>query len=397
MQTYTTEKQRRRAGSGLVVLMVVVLAVSLGSAGMLYMSKQQIYSARVSQDAMRAQIIAEAGANAAYNVLKANFAGRNNAALFPAMSYDGGTYDATVTPINTNKAAITCVGTYRQSTATVKLDVQNFATVTNAGALPRTSPWAYSILCNGYIRHNGSGTTRGSVHVNNYLTANGSISWGLPAEPIYVSCSGANGFQANGSAVIYGTVQAAVIDINGSQQITTKILSAAPTVTFPTPENGGIDFTQYYQIALSNGQVYSSQSLNGTVIWGTIPGGVRWINGNFTQNGSLTYSGCIIATGYVTFNGSVIQTQVGALPAVVSRDSYVTVNGSHTIHGLVYARGDVTWNGAGSIEGSILVGGNMTFNGSYGNIGYEFCQPGSPGGGGGSATNDNVGVTAWQK
>lgn len=387
--------QEGSRGSALITLMIIILLVSIAGASMVGFAKQQVYAVAKVRDYLKAQAYAEAGANEAYNTLKTNFALRSDPGNFPPRTFGDGNYAVSVQSVSSDLAAIVSTGMVGSVKSVVKMDVKNYVPATGGSSPPpRTNPWGHTILCNGYITHNGAGTCYGSVHANNYITCNGTIAWGSAGSNIYVSAhSSSKGFRANGSATIMGTVQAPVITVNGTKNITTEIVSDPGTVAFPTP-----DLTAYYNIAAANGQVFSSQSLNGSVNWGAIPGGVKWINGTFTQNGALTYSGCIIATGNITFNGSVNQTRVGDLPAIVSRDGTVKVNGSHTVKGLVFSKGDLTWNGSGTIDGAILVGGNMTFNGSYGLLAYTYSEPGDAGGGGGGGSgSDLVGVTAWQK
>ena len=282
----------------------------------------------------------------------------------------------------------------------VKLDVVNRATGGGGGgggSTPPTSPWGYSVLANGYIVLNGQGTAFAYCHANSYITCNGNLEWGNGTSNVVVSSANSSqGFLANGQITVHGTVRAPKITINGNINIDHQIVTNVATVTFPTP-----DLTSYYNIALANGQVNSSAlTLNGNTSWGAIAGGVKWVNGAFTANGSLSYSGCIIATGNMTFNGVTTQTRVGDLPAAVSRDGTVVMNGSHTVEGLVFSKGDLTWNGQGSIAGSVLCGGNLTFNGSYGIVSYKYSEPGTAaggGGGGGSGGADKVGISAWQK
>lgn len=387
-----------RRGAALVTLMVVILIVSISGAAMVGFAKQQAASITRVRDYLKAQAYAEAGVNAAYNVIKTNFADASDPSKFPAVSFGDGGYDVTVTVVGDDQASIVAVGQCGGATITVKADVKNMNPVqqnpSGPPVLPPDCPWGYSVLVNGYITHNGAGTVFGKVHVNNYLTQNGSIEWGSDADPVVVSCSGSRGFRGNGCVSIHGTIMAPKIRINGSQHVHQKLVQDVATVPFPM-----LDLTPYYQIALANGQVFNSQSVNGCVNWGLIPGGVRWVDGTFRQNGTLTYQGCIIATCNITLNGSVTQTKYQQLPAIISRDGYVKVNGAHQIHGLVYAKGNCTWKGAGHIYGSILVGGNLTFNGSYGNIYYDFSEP-SPdpiGSGGGSSASDHCVITAWQQ
>ena len=375
-----------RNGSGLLAVMATILIVTMGGAGLLYLAQQQTHAVKMAQHSMRAQIIAESGANAAYSAIKHNFAGRTA----PHVAFDGGVYDVTVTTqADAKTAQIKCVGTYEKSQATVILDVKNFAEVVEGGIVPRTSPWAHGVFCNGYIEFKGASRLEGSVHVNNYLRTNGALEWGTEAEDCDVTCCGVDGYHGNGNVTIHGQVTAPDIVVKGQNHIREEEKTTPDQVVFP--EN--LDLSAYYQIAQQNGQVYSSQNPKG-------PGGVRWINGDLTQNGTLRYTGCVIATGNIEFKGAVHQTQYEDYPAVVSRDGFLKVNGAHEFTGLIYARGNVTWNGAGDFVGSILCGGNMTFNGASGIIAYQYCEPAAIRGSEssyGSVTNDLVRITAWQR
>lgn len=404
--------KRGREGTALITALIVGVVLVAAGAGVICLAGQESYIVGRIRDQIKAQAIAEAGANEAYSILRENFAKRFDPNAFPAREFDGGTYQASVKTYEDDptKATITVVASYGSASVTVKCDVKDFAAAeggeggggSGSEPPPRSSPWAHTVLCNGYITHNGSGECYGSVHANNYITVNGSMNWGADDKEIVVSaCSASKGFKANGSCSIHGTVMAPKIQVNGSKHIHQEVVGPVDVVAFP---DLGPQLAELYQIALANGQVYNGNlSINGTENWGSVPGGVRWINGTFTQNGSLTYSGAIIATGNIRFNGSVNHTKQGNLPAMVSRDGSITVNGSHTVQGLVYAKTDVTWNGAGSISGAILCGGNMTFNGSYGLLEYSYCMPGtddgsgSGGGGSGSGVKPEVAITCWHR
>lgn len=385
---------RRREGAALVTMMIILLLVAMAGAVLVAFATQQKISVQRSRDMIKAQAYAEAGLHRAYHILKTNFDNASNASLFPPADFDDGRYTLTVTVVNDVQASIESVGECGSARMTVKADVINLPQVDpGTGLPPPTSPWAYAVLVNGYIQHNGAGTVIGAVHVNNYLDCNGSLVWGTTNELCNVSAvSPSKGFQVSGNATVYGTVKAPRIRVTGQENIQNKVVGPVDPIPFPT-----LDLTPYYQIAVANGQVFNSLNLNGTVNWGRIPGGVRWINGNLIQNGSLNFEGCVIATGYIRFNGAVTQRRVGQLPAIVSRDSYIRVNGHHEIEGLVYAKSDVTWNGSGYIRGAVLVGGNMTFNGAYGNLYYAYCEPSPNAGSTPPSQRDYVIISAWQK
>lgn len=387
MNTLTQHNIRNQSGSALIAVMGVVLLMALIAAGMVALGRQQVFTAERMRDYVKAQMIAEAGVNDAYNLMKTNFAARLDDANFPLKAFDGGTYDATVTPVGTNKANIAAVGVYRSATCYSKANIENIPLITTNGLPPPTSPWAYGVFCNGYLSFNGSSTFRGSAHINNYFQGNGSVNWGSATNPIYFECSGANGFSINGASTIIGTIRAPDINVHGT--VSSAIEGPVPTIAMPI-----IDLTPYYQTALANGQVFNSSTINNAQNWGTIPGGVRWYNGNLTVNGggSITYKGCVIATGNMTLRGSTTQTQIANLPAFISRDGSITMNGAHTINGLVYAGGNMTFNGSGSVAGALMAGGNMIFNGAASLVvNYVYSNPS----GAQAGSQDHVIITAW--
>lgn len=383
MKTMQIE-MRRRQGSALLTVLLLVLLVPLVGGAIIRLAQQQSFTVHRQADMMRAKLIAEAGANFAYQQVAQNFPTRTNASAFPSTSYAGGTYDVTVQPLGTRAAVIISTGQFNSAITRVIMDIYNDGEL--SGVLPPTSPWAHSVFVNGTITLNGSGNVLGSVRCNSTVRQNGSIEWGLATNTCNVWSVGE--FRANGVATIYGTVNAPIIDASG--YITQRNVGPVATVPFPT-----VDLTPYYNIAVANGQVFSGGTYNSDVALGNIPGGICWYNGNVTFKKSCSFRGCVIATGGVLFNGSLTQRKYGNYPAIVSRDSEIQVNGSHTIEGLLYCKGDMRLNGSGQIDGSIVVGGNMEFNGSYGVVSYVKCEPGT--GGSTNDANDNVYVSAWQE
>jgi len=375
--------------------MIVILLVSIAGAAMVGLAKQQAYSVSKVKDYLTAQSYAEAGASEAYSLLKTDFAARNDPTKFPARTFGDGSYDADVQPVGDNMAVITCVGTRGTATAEVKLDIVNNAVATGgAGGTPPTSPWAYGVFVNGVLDHNGTGTQTGNTHVNGNLISSGGggLEWGEAGHPVTVSVCGPEGSSFAGGGVIYGTLKTVTLPKKTPEECTV-ILGPVPTIPLP---DISAKLTEYYNIALANGQVFNTAPEN---IVGSVSGGVRWYNcaGGISPK-NVNYAGAVICTGPITFQGGFSNTRVGDLPAVVSRDGSLTCKGAHDVNGLVYAKGDILWNGAGSIVGALISGGNVRFNGAYGNLAYAYSEPGNAGGGGtsGSAAN-KVGVSAWQK
>ncbi|MBP7828882.1 MAG: hypothetical protein KA248_03075 [Kiritimatiellae bacterium] len=384
--TYRTEAGKQ--GAALVTMMIVLLLVCLASAALVAFATQQSHAAGRIRDYMKAQAYAEAGINEAYNTIKTNFSLASNAGLFPATDFEDGGYDVTVTTVGDDQASLVSVGTCGDATITVKADVKNFGRGT-AGSEPQpTDPYAYTWLVNGEMRMNGTSEFVGYLHANNNIDVNGTSDWGTPTGEVYASASVDVRF--SGPCTLYGEIRSPAID--GSFSPGSAIETASPLV--PIPE---LDLTAFYNIALANGQVVGSQTISSDTIW-TIPGGVKWVNGNLTvkSNRKLTWTGCIIATGSIDFKGQLHATQYLDYPTIVSRDSSITVSGSHTFNGLMYSGGDITFNGAGTCRGTILCGGNLRFNGSGARFSYVYCGPGA-GGGQQAEEADRVVITAWQK
>lgn len=379
-----------RSGSTLLTVIILVVVVPMAVVAVLAMARQQAHMITRVADQARAKTISEAGANMAYSVLATNFSARTNAAAFPLTSFGGGTYDATVTPLSTNRASISCIGTFGTGRARTAFDVQNFPQPSTNDVVPMTSPFAYGLFANGYTRLNGSSYVRGAMHVNNYIDCNGNLTWGGPTNLVWIQASGPNGFQTSGGGTIYGTVRAPVINFSGS--ITDRRVEAVPTIPMPT-----IDLAGLYQTALSNGQVYGSATISSKLNWGNIPGGVRWHNGTvlIKNNGGISYTGCVVATGSITIKGSCSSGRRRPMANLISRDSFIEFSGSQKTEGLIHAGGDIQFNGSGTHRGTLISGGNMLFNGSASIIvDYLYCDPAESVN---QSVVDHVVVTAWQE
>lgn len=389
MRASRKESDRGRGGAALVIIMIILMVMAIAGASMIGMAGYQVRSVQRLIDRIKAEAIAEAGAAEAYAILRDDFSKRYQVDPIAVREFEGGVYNFSVAPVGDHGAQLWGEGTYNGASFYVGMNLQDVHPGEGPNNPPPSSPWAHSVFVNGRLTHNGAGILIGSVRCNNEIRCNGAFVWGTESQDCDVWAY--SQLRANGVTVIHGTVYSPSIRVNGVDQIREKVIGPIELVEFPV-----LDLTPYYQIAEENGQVFSDGNYNGSYNWGAIPGGVRWFNGNLRVNGSLTYEGCIIATGYVLFNGVVYQIRVGDLPAVVSRDSYIKVNGASIFHGLIYAAGDVTYNGAQLLEGGLLVGGNCRFNGAYGQIAYSYSQPGSGGGGGGgSEDSKDIAVTAW--
>jgi hypothetical protein len=111
-----------------------------------------------------------------------------------------------------------------------------------------------------------------------------------------------------------------------------------------------------------------------------IPGGVLWVNGNFSLSGSMKFTGCVIATGSVNISGSGDFTKVNNTPVIVSINSNISLSGSGKITGLIFAQnGAITKSGSGDVKGSLLCKGDLTKTGSWSTLTYTKFLPMPPG------------------
>jgi hypothetical protein len=373
----------KKQGGALVTVLTVTLMIGVAGASMINFATQQVYSVDRQRSIMMSRSLAEAGANEAFRMLRNDWDVRESESAFPEKDFGGGTYDVTVTPVGSDKAIIESVGSYDDVEMDVVLDVRLASNATADTLDPETNPYAHTIFTLGDLRCNGSGQMIGSAYSVYDFRINGSSTWNADV------MAKASATVIGGTTTISGEVWSPSIGGSGIGGIASTKTSAVPLVPFPT-----LDLNEYYQIAAANGQVYSgSNDASGSI--GVIPGGVRWYNGDVRFKGGVNYTGCIIATGSVKFQGGATTTRVGNLPCVVSRDSYVQVNGSHTMEGLIYATSYITLNGSGTIDGSMIAGGDITLNGSYGIITYVNSTPGD------SAPDDTEAgelyLSVWQK
>ena len=390
MKTTLQTGFQKQSGAALVAVMGIVFLIAIVAATMVAMGRQQVFSAVHLRDYVKAQMISEAGANQAYNVMKTNFAARLDSNNFPPTPFDGGNYDATVISISSNKASITCTGLYGSATAITKVDIQNFpSTTTNGAPAPGVDPYGFAILGGGDLGWAGNSDinlSNGWMHCNGTYSANGiNIVRGNVASHL--------GINMVGGATITGTGKAPSISGGG---VGDPVVAPVPIVSIPD-----IDLTPYYNVALANGQVFpSGKALSGDI---APPGGVMWVNGSMSV-GNGTFTGCFIATGAIemktTGNNTITFSKVNQYPVLASRDGTITVKQAKTLtfNGLIYCKtGSFDKQGNGDVygTGAIIAAGNVSKNGGWSGMLYSDPTPVPPGGSL-AASKDKVIITAWQ-
>lgn len=393
MNTLFLSLRGSRRGSALITAMGVIVLIALAGVGMVALGRQQIHSARRLRDYAKAQIIAESGANAAYCLLKTNFAAHANPANFPLTSFGDGSYDVTVKSVTNDVAAITSTGLCGLARAVVRVDIKNYPLPgpTNQPPLAQGA-YAYAAVSGDTMTWNGNGTMTingAGIHSNGRYKMTG-------CEVITgQNCSVSSSVEiwSTGTTEIHGDAQTPVW--KGTSPA--NVIGGAPT-TAPVPlvTIPNIDLSRYYQAAQANGQVYNGDlHLTGSTDL-VVPGGIMWVNGNLRLNRSGRMIGCFIATGDVNVTGSGDQEKVAAYPAFISRDGDVDISGSGDIHGLVYARsGSFEKTGNGVVVGTIICAGTFDKGGGWDMLVYENSTPIGPGEPD-SSVRDRVVITAWQ-
>jgi cytoskeletal protein CcmA (bactofilin family) len=377
-------------GSALFTVLIIMGVLSLVTTSMVYMALQQPFNVRRTRDQIRAQDVAEAGANIAFAMLSTNFSLKDNAGAFPLTPYRGGTYDVTVNSFSPTTAVISSVGVVNSTMATVALDI--LCTVSNlpSGQPAATGAFANAVTSGGAMTWNGSGPitiSGGKIHSNSQIKMTGS-------SVVNANISSVVKFWTTGSVAINGNVTAPVYagqspgNING-----TATTAAVPLVTIPS-----IDLTPYYNAALANGQVYTSTyTVTGSADLAPA-GGILWVTGDFNFSGSGNIIGAVIATGNISISGSGNQIKVGNYPALASQNGSIDISGSGSLHGLIYApTGNFSKSGSGAIVGSIIASGTFDKSGSWSLMTFENSTPVPPGGGGSGSSQTGASISGWRQ
>lgn len=342
MKLKTTATASARRGSAFIVVMFVIGILAIATAGMLTIASNQPFAVRRDADHLRAQAIAEAGANIAFVSVCANYGMVSNAAAFPLTSYRGGSYDPTITPATPTSAVISCVGIYHSATSTVALDIKNMLVVAPSNNQPAASGvYLYAVAV---------GSTLDTGNSN--------------------------------AGTIQGSVEATAVTDKKNKITGSKVIATVSV-------NNLFDLTPYLNAAIANGTYYSSSQAFHTY---SPPGGIVYVNGDLSLKGTCV--GCFIATGNITANGGFAQTQVNNYPALVSQNGNISANNS-SAQGLVYAKsGSIDLGGNFTIYGSAICSQPITSFSGGSSIYYQNSTPVAPGN---SAPVSVVGISAWRK
>ena len=329
----------RDCGSALITVMFCLMIVTLVSAGMSTMIRNDMQANRTIVQRIKALEIADGAAHQALAMIALT---PDQPVSLPSSMASGtlgeGTYTVQQSEVAGGVVALLATGRITGATQRVKVYAKrpSFFTALSKG-----------IFSNGSIDISGNGLLRNGSHSNQ-----STIVWG--------SCE-----------VQTGAVDSAGTSTTGGAAdiVSGQVNSSVPRVTLPE-----LDFDYYFNIARTNGQVYvGDKTLKGTY---APPGGVMWVVGNVTINATTEFTGMLVATGDIYQAGKCTQTPVNNMPALVSRNGKIDLQGNGSFHGLIYTHsGIVDIHGNSTIKGSIMSWGNVLCRGNWGLIDYEETTP----------------------
>jgi len=386
-----TEKINTRQGFALFTVLIAMTVASLAVSGAVGVSLQRTHSMRRIVENTKAKTYAEAGLDEAYNRLSTNFNLRNDPSAFPLTTYGDGSYNITVTAIDSSTVILQAVGVCGGASSSAAIAIKNYGPG-GSGSGGTSSPiaWDKTLFAAGTLRMNGNGNVDGDLHSNDALTLNGSCD--ISPGPVNISSS--TSIRINGGVTTPGTITAPSVTINGSKTSGMTVSEeAVPTVAAPDMTDL---LNDYYNTAVANGQVLNgNQNINGNSTWNNKPGGVVWINGRASFNGNFTYDCIVIATGNISMNGNCSYNGTsGETGGLVSRDGTISINGNSNVSGLLYAAGDVTLNGNVTLYGQIISEEDIRLNGNITVMSYTYSGPPiAPS----DPSVDIIGVAAWQQ
>jgi hypothetical protein len=364
---------KRQKGSTFLVTMVSVFIMSLVGGYSYQLSAHNSAYVNRLQKSMQAHQLAEAGLVRALSTVRSDWTQVSNAGAFPLTTLGTGTYDASVSNIG-GRYLVSSVGTVQGVQRTVTAEV----------VAPSVSALNYVIAGGGTGSHtidSGTGQSSGTI--------TGDIYMGGP-------------LTIDGPSVGGGGVLAVVGDVYGQSTITdgsnvtvtgSENENWSTTVTFPT-----VDFSYYQSIATASGQYFDGDK---TYASGTLPatpdGGVIFVNGDVTIQGTQATTACIVATGSITMSktGStyprITVNQFSNYPALMTQNGNInftsTGNGGAylTVTGLIYSGNNFTVstgnNDIVTITGSILAKGTYSTSGmtAWNVTGISYASQSPPG------------------
>ncbi len=325
---------RHRGGFALVVSLGVILIVSIASAGIFGLVRQEMHMATLTRDFLKARVIAEAGANAYYAEIRNNFTGFGEQ---PVTAFGDGEYQVTLTEIRPEWAQLRSVGRAGRSEAVVSMTLRNFLLELTEGGR-RVSPGVFSnaMTAGGEMRLGGNVTVQGDIASADSITVQGN------------------------AATITGAGNSPSIDDKHN-----RIQGGEGN----DPDRYTVDWDSFLRL---EDYLAHAVTWNGRDLSSYPDNTILFVPGNISIAGGGTLRLSIIATGDISITGQAQLQQPGNYPTLVSRDGSIKMAGGSSAEGLIAVMstsGTISTTGGGNtpvnIEGSIIVGGEFKDSGRW--------------------------------
>ena len=331
-----------------IILLGIVIIVSAALSCMLL---RDAFTVKRLKASSQAYYLAEAGIEEAIEYLwRNNF----NDAIIAGFSImrDLGDGDIDVI-LNTSRWAsekillIISRGTVANISRTIKTEIKS------------TEPiyFDYAVLSNGKIFVTGNSNiycnSAFGIHSNNPTTSVGAFGSGaIDIVGITSDCW------------VYGNASAVGgIGVRNHGHLTGTKTHQATAVALPS---FNAEFFAYYYNLAGSDYIYSGTKTFTTNLAPTT--GVIYVNGNVVLEGTITVTGCIVATGDIRVNwatrGTVTQTQVGNLPALMSSGGGIWIGDPANLNGLIYAAGNIITDSQTTASNNIVINGSIISQGS---------------------------------
>ena len=361
-------KRKQERGSAILVVLGIIAVVSITVSTLSFTATQQMRSAQITREILKAKLIAESGLNKAYLAVKKDFS--KVSGYVDAAAFGDGSFAVKAVPSlggSANRAQLVSEGVCGIGRAVVSVDLENRPITTpDGGTADDYFDLLFDLLVGGTLDLKGNFKANvTAIHANGDVTISGSPE----TDAKTVSSAGTVTWKKPDGTVTLLSNQSSV-------EILTEALTAA--------------INQFIEFATENNAVYAS----GADIPASPPGGVAYCTGD-ASGWSRTGSGCFIFAGEASFQGEAVNvSSVNGYPAIiVMGPGEVKFNSGTEIHGAVLIpNGSARLNGHAAFYGAILVGQGMTGNGTadlYAGDGQGFSLPPD------ETTTDNVVVTAW--
>lgn len=346
-----------KKGAAFLTAIILLGMVVIASAALSFMLLRDAFTAKRLKYSTQAYYLAEAGIEEAIAKLWDTGFDTSGSPFISRTNLGAGNITVTLNTtkwVSDNILLIISAGTVQGVSRTIKTEVK--ATIPTS--------FNYAVLSSGktFITQSSVINCGGAIGIHSNSTARGG----------WFSASAIDVVGIFSHSWVYGNASAVgIVRERFHGHITGNKTNHASAVSLPPFDTAF--FNYYYNLANASSDVYTPADGTQNFTTNLAPAnGVIYVNGNVSLEGDITVAGCIVATGDIQVNyltrGTVTQTQVGNLPALMSRGGGIWIWDPTTLNGLVYATGNITIFsllgdvGDITINGSIISGGDVTIS-----------------------------------